>query len=183
MQAWRCGVWWYQLHNYCMRWEIPVIFSAVTGNVICNSSFDRFFCNWYLAIWRTFCWNKTLSLRQWFDAGSSAAASAPVSALRSAHLCMGIIWGTDLDQKKYPTPASKANFFSWDLCWLYEWLKKNQHVAGRAKGLAPSTWRGKEASSWGDSADVNLPTAQLQCNCVYLHHCCSDSCLCLIHQI
>lgn len=33
------------------------------GNVVCNSSFDRFFCNWYLATGRTLCWNKTLPLR------------------------------------------------------------------------------------------------------------------------
>jgi len=38
-------------------------FPCCYGKCVCNSSFDRFFSSWYLAIGRTFCWNRMLPLR------------------------------------------------------------------------------------------------------------------------
>lgn len=126
------------------------------------------------------------SLRRWFDDSSSDAASAPGPTLRSAWLCMGTIYGTDLHQKKKKKkipPQHQRPVFSVGICAESECLKKYlyQHGAGRVKGLGPNTWRGRGGNflrwfSWYKLTHCPAPV-------VYLHHCCSDSCLCSIHQI
>lgn len=65
------------------------------GNVVCNSSFGRFFYN-YLTIRHTFCWNKALPSGCVLAVCGSAAASALSVTPVSAQLCMGTEQGIDL---------------------------------------------------------------------------------------